>query len=233
MLGTVSGDPARCYPRKHERKRVKAVFVKKYRSAEIKISCRRIPPNAPVKSSRGSVMKRSLLIAGSLLLSTVAFAGRLNLADYPLRVHVFAFNGAAHYRGGSLDQVDGDGRANLYENGEPKGFDFSYVCGTRLNVSPGFETYPARWKKPGKTMEIILPVFGKPDAGESCELKVLMKDSAYVRRNGLIGEEPIAVFKDWMVKHKYDPEHGLNQPENSQPSQNPAAQTSAGESNPR
>ena len=178
-------------------------------------------------------MKKSFLIACCLLLTSVAFAGKLDTADYPLRVHVFAFNGSAHYRGGSLDQVDGDGRANLYENGDPKGFDFSYSCGVRLNVSPGFETYPARWKKPGKSMEIVLPVFGKPGAGESCELKVLMKDSVYVRRNGLIGEEPAAVFKDWMVKHKYDPEHGLNQPENLQQPQNPVAQSPAAESNPK
>ena len=164
-------------------------------------------------------MRKMLLIAGCLLLSTAAFAGRPNPSDYPLRVHIFGLNGTQHYHGQSLDQVDGDGRANLYEGGDPRGFDFRYVCGDRLRVSPGFETYMARWKKSGQTLEILLPVFGKPNAVESCELKVLVKDSAYIRRNGLLGEEPVAAFKDWMVRHKYDPEHGLNEPLNLQQAQ--------------
>ncbi|HUV68817.1 MAG TPA: hypothetical protein VMW15_04090 [Terracidiphilus sp.] len=151
-------------------------------------------------------------MAACLLLSTAAFAGKINAANYPLRVHVFGYNGHSHYYGGSLDLVDGEGRANLYENGEPRGFDFSYRCSDRLRVSPGFETYMARWKKPGKSLEILLPVFGKPDAAEGCELKVLMKDTAYTRHNGLLGEEPAAEFRQWMIKHDYDPEHGKDQP---------------------
>ena len=157
-------------------------------------------------------MRKLLLLAGCLLMSAVNLTAKPNAADYPLRVHVFGFNGTEHYHGQSLDQVDGEGRANLYENSDPKGFDFNYSCGNRLRVSAGFETYPARWKKPGQTLEILLPEFGKPNAVESCELKVIMKDKAYFRRNGLLGEEPAAAFKDWMLKHKYDPEHGLNEP---------------------
>jgi hypothetical protein len=158
-------------------------------------------------------------LAGCLLFSPIAHAGKINPADYPLRVHIFAYNGHSHYYDHSLDMVDGEGRANLYENGEPKGFDFSYRCSDRLRVSPGFETYVARWKKPGQTLEILLPVFGKPGAGEGCDLKVLMKDTAYVRHNGMLGEEPASAFKEWMVKHQYDPEHGMNQPVNLQSSQ--------------
>lgn len=162
-------------------------------------------------------------LAGCWLFSTVTLARKANAADFPLRVHIFEFNGHSHYYGRSLDEVDGEGRANLYENGVPRGFDFSYRCSDRLRVSPGFETYIARWKKPGQTLEILLPVFGKPGTGESCELKVLMKDTAYFRHNGLLGEEPASVFKEWMVKHKYDPEHGLNEPEKLQSSLLPEA----------
>ena len=173
-------------------------------------------------------MKKVFLFAGCLLLCSMDVAAKPNAADYPLRVHVFAFNGTAHYHGQSLDQVDGEGRANLYENSEPKGFDFNYSCGNRLRVSAGFETYPARWKKNGQTLEILLPEFGKPNALESCELKVIMKDQAYVRRNGLLSEEPVAVYKDWMLKHKYDPEHGLNEPVRLQHDMPAAAQPAAG-----
>jgi len=179
-------------------------------------------------------MKKAFLIVGCLLSCTVTVAAKPNAADFPLRVHIFAFNGSQHYSGGSLNWVEGEGRANLYENSEPKGFDFSYRCGERLRVSPGFETYMARWKKPGQTLEILLPVFGKPNAADSCELKVLMKDTTYIRRNnGLLAEEPASAFKDWMVKHNYDPEHGLNEPVGIQGSQTNAVQPGGGTASPQ
>jgi hypothetical protein len=167
------------------------------------------------------------LVAGCLVTSTIARAAGHNIADYPLRVHIFQFNSHSHYyrAGGysgasSLDAVDGEGRANLYENSEPRGFDFSYNCGQRLMVSPGYETYPARWKKPGQTLEILQPVLGKPGAFDACEMKVGLKDTAYYRHNGLMDEEPAAAFKAWMEKHQYDPEHGTTMP---QPAPTPAS----------
>jgi hypothetical protein len=160
-------------------------------------------------------------LLGWLMPATVARAGSHNPADYPLRVHIFQFNGYSHYyrAGGgissSLNDVDGEGRANLYENALPHGLDFSYSCSTRLMVSPGFETYMARWKKQGRVLEILMPVMGgKPGDMNSCELKVNVKDSVYVRHNGLLGEESAADFKSWMEKHQYDPEHGKNEPVN-------------------
>lgn len=45
-------------------------------------------------------------------------------------------------------------------------------------------------------------------------LKVEMKNSAYVRHNGVLEEESVAKFKEWMEKHQYDPEHGRNEPLN-------------------
>jgi hypothetical protein len=147
-----------------------------------------------------------------LLLSTAALAGGRTVADYPLRVHIYEHSGHSYYWHQSLDAVDGEGRANLFENGTPRGFDFGYRCADRLRSSPGYETYPARWKKPGKDLEILLPEFGKPGAMEVCELKVDMKDTAYYKHNGLLNEEPAEKFKEWMDKHQYDPEHGKNEP---------------------
>ncbi|MGA8671790.1 MAG: hypothetical protein WB679_18050 [Terracidiphilus sp.] len=170
-------------------------------------------------------MRRVLLfVLGGLMIcfatSTIARAAGHNVADYPLRVHIFQFNSHSHYyrAGGfngpsSLDMVDGEGRANLCQNGEPRGFDFSYSCGARLMVSPGYETYPARWKKPGQTLEILQPALGKPGAFESCEMKIGLKDAAYFKHNGLLDEEPAATFKAWMEKHQYDPEHGKIEPQ--------------------
>lgn len=169
-------------------------------------------------------MRHPLLFGASglavcLALSVVVRAGSHNLGDYPLRVHIFQFNSHSHYyrsggNGGisSLDMVDGEGRANLYQNGEPRGFDFSYRCSERLRGSAGFETYPARWKKPNQDLEILLPVMGKPGAFDSCEMKVEMKDNVYFRHAGMLDEEPAQMFKQWMEKHQYDPEHGKNEP---------------------
>jgi hypothetical protein len=174
-------------------------------------------------------MRRVLLLCligmlGLALLSTAASAGSRNPAYYPLRVHIFQFNGYSHYYHGgdyinSLDQVDGEGRANLYENSQPHAIDFSYHCSHRLMVSPGFETYIARWKKPERDLEILLPVMGgKPGEMNSCDLMVNVKpDSAYYQHNGPLSEEPAAVFKAWMDKHQYDPEHGKNEPTNLSP----------------
>ena len=169
-----------------------------------------------------SVLLRPLSVfAACLLLTTPVMAGKFKPDDFPLRVHVVARNGVRHYSrlgynapSSSLDEVDGLGEANLFENGEPRGFDFNYQCSQPITPQVGFGTFMARWKKQGRVLEIVMPVMGgKPDEMNSCELKVSMKqDSVYIRRNGGITEEPAAMFKQWMVKHDYDPEHGMNQP---------------------
>jgi len=163
-------------------------------------------------------MRRTVLISLTgfffcLLLAPWAQAKKLNAADFPLRVHLFSHNDHSHYSMGMLEYAEGEGRANLYENGDPKAFDYSYRCGDRLMNNIGYETYMARWKKPGRSLEILLPVMGKPDSAETCEIKVDMKPGmAYYKHNGLVAEQPSEIRKQWMVKHQYDPEHGLNEP---------------------
>jgi hypothetical protein len=154
-------------------------------------------------------------LAVCLLCSTEASAGKISAADYPLRVHVFMISEHFQYYYGSLTRSDGNGRANLYENSTPSAFDFDFRCNVRLMGSMGYETYMARWKKPGSTMELLIPDMGHPDKVDLCVLDVAMKGGmAYYKRAGITLEEPVASFKDWMVKHQYDPEHGLNQPIN-------------------
>ena len=155
-------------------------------------------------------------LGGCLILSTAAWAGRVNPADFPLRVHIVARNGFRHYYRSALDAVDGMGVADLFENGQPLGFNFTYNCGQPITPQTAYETYMARWKKQGRSIEILEPVIGgKPGEMNSCELKVTMKqDTVYIRHNGGVAEEPAARFKEWMVKHEYDPEHGKDEPVN-------------------
>ena len=53
---------------------------------------------------------------------------------------------------------------------------------------------------------------GKTDKYDKCKFEVQMKDFAYVQHNGVLGTEPTDRFKEWIVKHDCDPEHGKNTP---------------------
>jgi len=141
-----------------------------------------------------------------------AFASTANLNDFPLRVHIVQNANHAHYRYRTLDWVDGEGRAVLFENSQPRGFDYGFRCGDRVLPSAGWETYPARWKKADRELEILEPQMGKPGAFNACDLKVEMKELVYIRRNGQVEEEPAVKFKQWMDRRQYDPEHGKNEP---------------------
>lgn len=134
-----------------------------------------------------------------------------NPADYPLRVHIYRRNETTFYRNRQAEEAKGEGRANLFEDGEPKGLDFQFECDTKLQTSSGFETFPAKWKKPGQELVILQPQFGK-SGYDTCRLKVMVKDFVYVARNGNLMSEPAEAFKQWMAKHDYDPEHGKNTP---------------------
>ena len=116
------------------------------------------------------------------------------------------------YHVGAVGVVDGEGRANLFEGGQPRAFDYTFNCSELFRASIGWETYPAKWRKRDGELEILVPVMGKPGEHRGCTLKVVMKNAAYYKRNGQLNEEPAPVFKAWMEKHNYDPEHGKNVP---------------------
>jgi hypothetical protein len=134
-------------------------------------------------------------------------------ADYPLRVHIYRRVVHSHRYRGLVTYVEGDGRANLFENGAPTGLDFTYLCGERFMTSSGFETYPARWKKPGESLVLLMHEIGSSST-DTCELKVDVKSFVYVSREGTLMTESPEVLKTWMIRHQYDPEHGLNTPTN-------------------
>jgi hypothetical protein len=162
-------------------------------------------------------MRVSKLIAVSLfvpvmMMSTMLPAESKNPADYPLRLQIFGRNQTTFYSHRSEDEAKGDGRADLYEHGEAHGVDFSYECGYKVRTSFGYETYPARWKKPGRELVVLLPVFGKSGQFFTCDFSTDVKDFTYAMgRNGL-HSEPVAQFKEWMQRHDYDPEHGKDVP---------------------
>ena len=101
----------------------------------------------------------------TMILGTIAvFAPTMqaeshNPADYPLRIHIYRRSETTFYHNRQAEEAKGEGRANLFEGGEPKGLDFQFECDTKLQTSSGFETFPAKWKTPGQasTVEATAP----------------------------------------------------------------------------
>src|ERR1700733_15038207 len=117
------------------------------------------------------LMKKCLLATFGvclLLSSSVMRGDSKNIADYPLRVHIFNKNETTFYHNRNAEEAKGEGRANLFENGEVHGIEFTFDCDQKLKASFGYETYPAKWKKPGQSLTVLLPVFGKNNAYFTC-----------------------------------------------------------------
>ena len=110
----------------------------------------------------------AMIVVGA---SAMCAAQNKKLAEYPLRVHIFRRNETTFYHMRVAEAAKGEGRANLFENGEPRGMDFQFDCAEQLQTSSGFETFPAKWKKPNQELEVLMPEFGKPDKYDKCKLK--------------------------------------------------------------
>jgi len=150
---------------------------------------------------------------------TLAPAGKPDPDNYPLRVHVFKNTQKSRHTRQNKgdpegpDYLDGMGVADLFENGEPRGFQFTYNCMDVVRESGGYSTIPARWKKKEKTLELLAPEPGKPWNGETCDLKTEMRPGlAFILKNDSMAEESAAALKEWMAKHEYDPEKGKDAP---------------------
>jgi hypothetical protein len=82
----------------------------------------------------------SMLLCCTLIAATPLIAESKNPADYPLRLHVFPHDQTAFYHNRNADEFKGDGRANLFSNGDVHAVDFTYDCSEKLRASFGYET---------------------------------------------------------------------------------------------
>jgi len=133
-------------------------------------------------------------------------------AFIPLRIHIFSPSETNFYQSRRISESKGEGRANLFANGEVHGVDYNFDRSQKLKASFGYETYPAKWKKQNQELIVLLPVFGKSDAYFTCALKTDVKDYAYVSHDCRLSSEPTSEFRAWMDRHGYDPEHGKDVP---------------------
>ncbi|HEY4011248.1 MAG TPA: hypothetical protein VGM11_13925 [Acidobacteriaceae bacterium] len=168
------------------------------------------------------LMRGCVVLAAALGMAAGVQADSRNTADYTLRLHIFRRSETTFYHHEWIDDAKGDGRANLFENGAAHGVDFSFDCGRKIRASFGYETYPARWKKPGKQLTVLFPEFGKSGSYFTCTINTDVKDFAYTEKNGHMGSTSVDDFKHWMVAHNYDPEHGRDVPNKTAPE--PAAE---------
>lgn len=95
-------------------------------------------------------------------------------------------------RGGMLDNSDdapafsGSGRGDLVSPpSQTQGIDFRYDNCSRVRVNPGFYSLSARWKKPGKKLEVLIPSDAIPDNGrplplERCTFTVTLNEYVYL-----------------------------------------------------
>ena len=177
--------------------------------------------------------KRLLYLCAVLLLLSgpAARAESKNVADYPLRVHILSRSETTFYRNSIEDEAKGEGRANLFENADVHGLDFTYACDHQIKPSFGDETYAAKWKKPGQQLTLLLPVFGKRNEYFTCTLITEVQTYIYgSASNGRLVALPAEKLKAWMVAHDYDPVHGKYQPlqqKSAQPPIPPASPAAA------
>jgi hypothetical protein len=100
-------------------------------------------------------------------------------------------NDASTSLGGGDDDFTGSGRADLVSPPDGTvGMDFTYEGCNRVRVAPGFQGLQARWIKPGKKLEVLVPtdaVTDGPDHLARCTLKVTAQEFVYLRlHNGTI-----------------------------------------------
>lgn len=159
-------------------------------------------------------------LCGAVLLvtcTTALNADSKKVGDYPLRIRIYSKSSTTFYHDRIEEESKGEGRGDIFDGDDVHGVDFNFACDEKFKASFGYETYPAKWKKPGQVLTVLLPIFGKSNTYFSCNFNTDVKDFVYNRHNGKMSSEPEARYKAWMVKHDYDPVHGKNQPTNPDP----------------
>jgi hypothetical protein len=133
----------------------------------------------------------SNLIVLGIIANQHADAKPRDLSLYPLRVLIFQSDrtGNVGYSG------QHSGMANLFDGQETHGFDFTYDCPVNFQKSVGNRPYVAKWKKPGKTIEVVGSKIGDQDHSETCEFKVTLHDYVYDIQNGTLSTFTLEQYK--------------------------------------
>ncbi len=142
-------------------------------------------------------------------------AGR-NPEDYPLRVHIYDKH-ERRIKFARTYSYTGHGRGNVIDGDEIHAMEYDYDCGDSFLVSESGEDYPAKWKKPGLSLELLMGVIGSDTRTHACELKVALKDYVFLYTNGKLTQisqqeyqarqSARAEHEQAMAPHDVDPSH--------------------------
>ncbi len=83
------------------------------------------------RERRMRLVRACVLVGVVVGAAATGWAESKNVADYPLRLHIFSRNETTFYHHEWVDDTKGEGRANLFENGEARGLDFNFNCSER------------------------------------------------------------------------------------------------------
>ncbi|WP_142988152.1 hypothetical protein [Granulicella rosea] len=123
-----------------------------------------------------------LSLLAALGLSRPAAAAPRDLTQYPLQVHILSDS----WGGGVHRGYHGHGKGNVVEGSEIHGMEYQFHCVNRFFTSDADEDYPARWKKPGLKLEIVMGVIGSETKTRTCDLEVALKEKVYVKDHGKV-----------------------------------------------
>lgn len=145
-----------------------------------------------MKNSRFALL---LTLAALVICVPAVLVAKRSLGDYPMRLHIYQTNWTRNGYG-----YHGYGRANLFdEQGAPHGVEYTYDCEDHLMASNANESYPAKWKKSGQSIEVIFGEIGqKPDDFHACEFKIAIKSFVFYRQNGGLDT---GTAEEFMAKH--------------------------------
>jgi hypothetical protein len=125
------------------------------------------------------------------------------ISSDPCSLHPEMMSGRLLNLGAEQPVYSGKGRGDLVSPPvTTEGISFGYDDCVRMRVRPGFQSLPARWKKPGKKLEALIPSDGIPESGRAlppvkCSLTVTLHDFVYLLlRNGNIVEVSQDLFRE-------------------------------------
>ncbi len=82
--------------------------------------------------------------------------------------------------------TSGYGKGNVTDDGDVKGFHYTFSCFAPFLPSDGGSYYLAHWKKPGTRLVIQTSQVGNPNKHSSCELKVSLEPYTFRMQNGTL-----------------------------------------------
>jgi hypothetical protein len=127
----------------------------------------------------------ALLLAIAALSVSPLRAAMRNPEDYPLRVHIYDKHEHRTRPGRAFAYTyAGHGRGNVIDGDEIHAMEYDYNCVDSFLVSEAGEDYPAKWKRPGLSLELLIGVIGSDTRTHACELKVALKDYVFLYANG-------------------------------------------------